>query len=370
VIPLADPARFFDVKRAEFKSVLDRMINSKQFVLSEMVSNFESAFSGYVGSKYCVGVANGTDALEIALRALDSQGKDVLLVANAGGYGSIACRAIGANPLFVDVERETLLISIPQIIDKITMNTAAIVVTHLFGLAADVRKIDLAVKEKLGYSVPIVEDCAQAHGAKFEETRAGALGTIGCFSFYPTKNLGALGDGGCITTNDSEIDFKVRQLRQYGWAQKYDQKIEGGRNSRLDELQAGFLTLLMRDLDERNALRRSIVKKYCESGASVIHGGFSESEKYVAHLAVCLVENRTDLMRKFADSDVSTGIHYPYLDTEFAANQSFSDAVLPISMAAKSKILTLPCFPELTVREVDQVCRVISENVQYFESGQ
>ena len=370
MIPLADPSRFFEANHAELKSILDRMISSKQFVLGEMVLNFESVFAEYVGSKHCVGVANGTDALEIALRALDSQGKDVLLVANAGGYGSIACRAIGANPLFVDVEPETLLISLPQIIDKITVNTGAIVVTHLYGLAADVRKIDLAVKEKLGHIVPIVEDCAQAHGAMVENTKVGALGTIGCFSFYPTKNLGALGDGGCITTNDSEINSRLRQLRQYGWAQKYDQSIEGGRNSRLDELQAGFLTLLMSDLDERNAMRRSIVKRYCESGASAVHGGFCESENYVAHLAICLVENRTELMRKFANSDVSTGIHYPYLDTEFVANRSFADVTLPNSIAAKSKILTLPCFPELSVCEVDQVCRVISKNIQYFKSNQ
>ncbi len=370
MIPLADPARFFEAKRFELHSTLDRMISSKQFVLGEMVANFESLFSQYVGSKYCVGVANGTDALEIALRALDSQGKDVLLVANAGGYGSIACRAIGANPLFIDIEPETLLISLPQIIDKTTVNTAAIVVTHLYGLAADVKQIELAVKEKLGYSVPIIEDCAQAHGAKFEETKAGALGTIGCFSFYPTKNLGALGDGGCITTSDTDLYARVCQLRQYGWAEKYDQNIEGGRNSRLDELQAGYLTLLMSDLDERNALRRSVVKRYFENGALAVHGGFCDSERYVAHLAVCLVKNRTELMQKFADSNVSTGIHYPYLDTEFAANRRFADVVLPNSVAAKNKIFTLPCFPELTEREVDQVCRVISENVQHFESNQ
>lgn len=203
-----------------------------------------------------------------------------------------------------------------------------------------------------------------------KNTKVGALGTIGCFSFYPTKNLGALGDGGCITTNDSEINSRLRQLRQYGWEQKYDQSIEGGRNSRLDELQAGFLTLLMSDLDERNAMRRSIVKRYCESGASAVHGGFCDSENYVAHLAICLVENRTELMQKFADSDVSTGVHYPYLDTEFVANRNFADVALPNSIAAKSKILTLPCFPELSVREVDQVCRVISKNIQYFKSNQ
>jgi aminotransferase EvaB len=367
VIPLADPARFFEVNRDELKSILDRMIGSRQFVLGEMVSNFESEFSRYVGSKYCVGVANGTDALEIALRALGSQGKDVLLVANAGGYGSIACRAIGAIPRFVDIEPETLLISLPQIIEKVTASTAAIIVTHLFGLATDVRKIDAAVKEKLGYSVPIVEDCAQAHGAKVENTKAGALGTIGCFSFYPTKNLGALGDGGCITTNDSELNSRILQLRQYGWAEKYDQSIGGGRNSRLDELQAGFLTLFLPQLDERNELRRSIVKKYYESGATVVHGGFSENENYVAHLAVCLVDNRAEFLRRFAESSVTTGIHYPLLDTDFSANRSFSDVSLPNSVYARSRVVTLPCFPELTVGEVDQVCRLISKSTEFFE---
>ena len=369
MIPLADPARFFDSKRVEFKSILDRMIDSKHFVLGEMVSNFESAFSKYVGSEYCIGVASGTDALEIALRALDCQGKDVVLVANAGGYGSIACRAIGARPLFVDIEPETLLISVQAIIDRISINTAAIVVTHLYGLAADVKEIDLAVKEKLGHSVPIVEDCAQAHGAMVENTKVGAIGTIGCFSFYPTKNLGGLGDGGCLTTNDATINSKVLQLRQYGWVRKYDQETEGGRNSRLDELQAGFLALLLCDLDERNAVRRSIVKKYYESGASLVHGAFTDSEKYVGHLAVCLVDERPELMRRLAELEVSTAVHYPYLDTEFAANRSFGNVALPNSLAAKNKVLSLPCFPELTEREVDQVCRVISKNIQYFRKS-
>jgi dTDP-4-amino-4,6-dideoxygalactose transaminase len=292
----------------------------------------------------------------------------VLVVANAGGYGTISCLAIGATPVYCDIDPVTLLVSINSITAHVSSETAAIVVTHLFGLAIDCSLLDAAVKAKLGKSIPIVEDCAQSHGAKIGKLRTGAQATIGCFSFYPTKNLGALGDGGAIVTSDAALAEHVRNLRQYGWTKRYLQERPGGRNSRLDELQAGFLALFLPQLDERNAKRRAILKQYVASGATAIHAGYINSEQCVVHLAVCTVNNRDKFVENLTSEGISTGVHYPYLDTDFPTTKHLSPMPLPVSEGAKSRIVTLPCFPEMTQSEIDLVCKAIEKNNQFFEA--
>jgi dTDP-4-amino-4,6-dideoxygalactose transaminase len=228
--------------------------------------------------------------------------------------------------------------------------------------------VDAVVKAKLGKSIPIVEDCAQSHGAKVGNLRAGAQATVGCFSFYPTKNLGALGDGGAIVTSDAALAEHMRNLRQYGWTTRYLQERPGGRNSRLDEMQAGFLSVFLPQLDERNAKRRAIVKRYVASGASAIHAQFSQSDQYVAHLAVCTVNNRDKFVENLTSEGISTGVHYPYLDTDFPTTKHLSPVPLPVSEGAKSRIVTLPCFPEMTEVEIDLVCAAIEKNNSFFEA--
>jgi dTDP-4-amino-4,6-dideoxygalactose transaminase len=333
-----------------------------------MVAQFEESFAAYIGSEHCVSVASGTDAIEIALRALGCEGREVLVVANAGGYGTISCLAIGATPVYCDIDPVTLLVSINSITAHVSSETAAIVVTHLFGLAIDCSLLDAAVKAKLGKSIPIVEDCAQSHGAKIGKLRTGAQATIGCFSFYPTKNLGALGDGGAIVTSDAALAEHVRNLRQYGWTKRYLQERPGGRNSRLDELQAGFLALFLPQLDERNAKRRAILKQYVASGATAIHAGYINSEQCVVHLAVCTVNNRDKFVENLTSEGISTGVHYPYLDTDFPTTKHLSPMSLPVSEGAKNRIVTLPCFPEMTQSEIDLVCKAIEKNNQFFEA--
>jgi dTDP-4-amino-4,6-dideoxygalactose transaminase len=213
-----------------------------------------------------------------------------------------------------------------------------------------------------------VEDCAQSHGAKVGNLRAGAQATVGCFSFYPTKNLGALGDGGAIVTSDAALAEHMRNLRQYGWTTRYLQERAGGRNSRLDELQAGFLSVFLPQLDERNAKRRAIVKRYVASGASAIHAQFAQSDQYVAHLAVCTVNNRDKFVENVTSEGISTGVHYPYLDTDFPTTKHLSPMPLPVSEGAKSRIVTLPCFPEMTKDEIDLVCAAIEKNNSFFEA--
>jgi dTDP-4-amino-4,6-dideoxygalactose transaminase len=366
---LSDPARFAEHMRSELHAVMDRLVDGKQLVLGRMVAQFEESFAAYIGSKHCVSVASGTDAIEIALRALGCEGREVLVVANAGGYGTISCLAIGATPVYCDIDPVTLLASIESIAARVSSNTAAIVVTHLFGLAIDCTLVDAAVKAKLGKSIPIVEDCAQSHGAKVGNLRAGAQATVGCFSFYPTKNLGALGDGGAIVTSDATLAEHMRNLRQYGWTTRYLQERPGGRNSRLDELQAGFLSVFLPQLDERNAKRRAVMKRYVASGVSAIHAQFAQSDQYVAHLAVCTVNNRDKFVENLTREGISTGVHYPNLDTDFPTTKHLSPAPLPVSEGAKSRIVTLPCFPEMTEDEIDLVCAAIEKNNSFFEAG-
>ena len=367
LLALSDPARFARNLRAELFAVVDRMMTNGQLVLGQSVESFEESFATFIGVKHCVGVASGTDAIEIALRALGCEGKEVLLVANAAGYGTISCLAIGAIPVYCDVDPKTLLISVDSISERVSNKTAAVIVTHLFGTAVDCALIDAAVRAKLGKSIPIIEDCAQAHGAKVGSSRAGAQGSIGCFSFYPTKNLGALGDGGAIVTNDAALAERVKHLRQYGWTTRYLQALPGGRNSRLDELQAGFLSVFLPYLDERNAKRRQIVKQYLESGATFVHEAFIESEQNVAHLAVCVVKDRNRFVENMASENIATGVHYPYLDTEFPTTQHLPSFSLPVTEAAKGRIVTLPCFPDMSASEIETVCQAIKKNKQFFE---
>ena len=372
MIPLADPARFAIQMKHELHTVLDRLLDKRVFVLGEMVNEFESQYANYLGIKHCISVASGTDAIEIAMRVLECEGKEVVLVANAGGYGTISCLAIGATPVYADIDPHSLLVSVQSIVNLVTPNTGAIVVTHLFGLVMDCALINAEVTKKIGKSIPLIEDCAQAHGGIINGKRAGTQNTIGCFSFYPTKNLGALGDGGALVTNDDSLALKIQYLRQYGWIERYMQSDKGGRNSRLDEIQAGFLTKFLPQLDFRNDLRRRIVKRYFESGALMVHGDYVDSDQYVAHLAVCLVNDRDSLQEKMRADGVHTGIHYPYLDTEFPTTSHLGVQLnlLTNSHSARQRILTLPCFPDMQLEEIDMVCRSIVKHASHFEAIQ
>jgi dTDP-4-amino-4,6-dideoxygalactose transaminase len=242
---------------------------------------FCEAFAGYLGVSHFVGLANGTDALEIVLRVLLERGhgagsqasyaSEIITVANAGGYTSTACYLTGCTPVYVDIEQESQLLSIPSAVAALSDRTAAVVATHLYGGLIDVPALRHAMNEA-GYAhIPILEDCAQAHGLKGCGGQAGAFGDIATFSFYPTKNLGALGDGGGVATNDADLAASVRRLQQYGWGDKYRIVAAGGRNSRLDELQAATSTLPMRAASQFSMLtRRLLLLASTSSGAGTV----------------------------------------------------------------------------------------------------
>lgn len=337
-----------------------QVIRSGYFVMGPHLREFEQSFAAYCGVAHCVGVANGTDALEIGLKALAiGPGDRVALVANAAMYGTTAVLACGAIPVFVDIDPQTHNMSARALEEAcLGVSVKAVIITHLYGRLADMPGL-VAVCQRHG--VKVMEDCAQAHGATDGSGRkAGAFGDIASFSFYPTKNLGALGDGGAVVSNDAELAERARQLRQYGWSAKYNNTLAGGRNSRLDELQAALLQIMLPELDAWNARRRDIANRYSrEIHSTALAVPEPAGAEYVAHLYVVRSDARDALRAALDAAGVQTEIHYPTPDHQQPCMESLGQGVhLPASERAAATVLTLPCFPEMTEEEISMVIEV------------
>ncbi|MCC2957030.1 DegT/DnrJ/EryC1/StrS family aminotransferase [Massilia sp. IC2-477] len=333
---------------------MKRVVERNWFVLGEEVSKFEAEFAAYVQARSCISVANGSDALEIALRALGiGPGKKVALIANAGFYGSTAVHAVGATPVYIDVDTQTLTMAPASLRCALQDGVDAVIVTHLFGQMAAIEELSELARTA---AVPLIEDCAQSHGARRNGKMAGSFGDLACFSFYPTKNLGAIGDGGAIVTSDPELDKKIRQLRQYGWSKKYHVDVPGGRNSRLDELQAAVLRTKLPELDAWNAARRDIARRYNDAFADLgLQLPHSLGEDYVAHLYVIRVGERARFIETMQAKGIGTDIHYPVPDHLQTAYPGFESVSLPVTEQACAQIVTLPCFPGLSGEDVERV---------------
>jgi len=354
-IPLNDLKRQYHSLRNEIDEAIGRVVASGRYLLGPQASAFEQAFAAYCGVRFGIGLANGTDALEIGLRAVGcGPGDEVITVANAGMYATTAALAIGARPVLVDIEPHTMTMEPISLARALSSATKAVVVTHLFGRLADMDAISAVMS---GRNIPVIEDCAQAHGAERSGKKAGSFGVFGSFSFYPTKNLGALGDGGAIVTDDASLAEAVCELRQYGWRTKYRAVRPGGRNSRLDEIQAAVLNAKLPHLDRWNAKRREISERYRHAigGAAVLS---PMTAAHVSHLCVVRTKLRPALQAHLARDGIATDIHYPVPDHwQVALRHVFAhDLSLPQSEAAAEEVLTLPCFPELTGEEVDRIC--------------
>lgn len=346
---------------SNINSAIKRVIDRGWFILGPEVTAFEERFAKYIGVEKCVSLANGTDALELALRAVGIENGDkVATVANAGMYTTTALVAIGANPFFMDVDivsRTTTLAECRRAIDN---DCKAIVVTHLYGKAApEIKEIAALCKKN---NTPLIEDCAQAHGAKIDSQMVGSFGDISCFSFYPTKNLGALGDGGAVATNNLMLSQKVTQLRQYGWSTKYEVALLGASNSRLDEMQAAILSEFLPLLDSWNSRRREIAHLYTRT----IQNDRVElpqfiGDEYVAHLYVVRTDRPYELRNHLKNNQIASEQHYPIPDyRQPAFNNKFSNISLPNTELLSSSILTLPCYPEMTDDDVLKVAEAVN----------
>jgi dTDP-4-amino-4,6-dideoxygalactose transaminase len=359
VVPLNDLQRQTASMRDDIDAAVAAVVASGWYVLGPTVSAFEAEFSAYTGVPHCVSVANGTEALELALRAVGcGPGRDVVTVANAGMYAGTAILAVGARPVFADIEPATMTMDPRSLEQVIGRETGAVVVTHLYGQLADTAGL-LAVTRACG--VPLIEDCAQAHGAERDGRKAAAAGTIGCFSFYPTKNLGALGDGGALVTHDGDLAERLRLLRQYGWRSRYVSE-DHGRNSRLDEIQAAVLRAKLPRLDGWNARRREIVAAYRDAAHGSVVVPDPSGLDYVAHLCVVRTTRRDELRAHMEARGIRTDIHYPVPDHRQRAMQDHvaGQIALPQTEAASLEVLTLPCFPELTGGEIARVCDALA----------
>lgn len=334
---------------------IQHVLDSHRYVLGQQVLGFESEFGRYIGTEHCVSVANGTDALELALKTVGvAPGDKVVTVANAGFYGSTAIRAIDAVPLYADVDETTLTLSPMALEHALGSQPVAVIVTHLYGQMADMPALS-ALCERAG--VPLIEDCAQAHGAALAGRKAGSWGQLGCFSFYPTKNLGALGDGGAITTGDAALAAGLRALRQYGWSHKYTVAVPGGRNSRLDEMQAAILRVKLPLLDAQNAQRRHIAARYNQAFAALpLQCPPSVDGDYAAHLYVVRSPQR-DALRAFLQAHgIATDVHYPVADHRQPAYPHVHLAgALEVTQAACAGVVSLPCYPGMAQADVDRV---------------
>ena len=358
-IPLNDLGRHCGALADVLAPTVRRVMERGWYVLGPENADFEARFASYCGTEHAIGVANGTDAIELALRAAGvAPGDRVATVANAGFYTTAALTAICAAPLFVDVDADTQLVAGEALSSALDNPVRAVVVTHLYGRLADVETIvDLCAER----SIPVIEDCAQAHGANRGGRRAGSFGLAGCFSFYPTKNLGAIGDGGAIVTNDDAFAASVRSLRQYGWSGKYHVCQPGGRNSRLDEVQAAVLAAKLSFLDGWNARRRDIAQRYT---ASICDPRITcpkvTGEDYVAHLYVIRTDDRDDLRRHLEKCGIASEIHYPVPDHRQPCMTDEAMAELPVTERCANEVLTLPCFPEMSDAEVERVIDAVN----------
>lgn len=362
-VPLNDLVRQNRAIHADLLASAGRVIERGWFVLGAEGAQFEAAFAGYCGVAFAIGVANGTDALELALRAVDvGPGMGVATVANAGFYSSTAIHAIGALPVYIDVDPSTQLMDVRSLERALAANSVkAVVVTHLYGRLANVEAIAAVCHAN---NIAMVEDCAQAHGARRNGKLAGSFGKAGCFSFYPTKNLGALGDGGAITTNDAAIAARLRELRQYGWDQKYRVGRAGGRNSRLDEIQAALLLAKLPHLDAWNEERREIARRYAsgiDHPAIQCNRAFGPDD--VVHLYVVRCGDR-DRFRQHLDANgIGSDIHYPipdHLQPAYAGRSAGLGDTLPETERLAREIVTIPCFNGMEASEVERVIGVVN----------
>ncbi len=357
-IPLNDLGRAA-LADEEVVEAVGRVIRSGWYLLGAETESFEYELADYLGVLHTVGVANGTDALQLAFTAVGGKaGDEIVMAANAGGYGALAARRCGLGVRFADVEDSDLLLSRRTIEQALTPHTSMVLVTHLYGKLAPIADIcDLCHAS----GIAVVEDCAQAAGANADNRYAGSFGDAAAFSFYPTKNLGAIGDGGAVVTSNEDIAARLRRLRQYGWGEKYRVQDDGGQNSRLDEIQAAVLRVRLRRLDEANCRRRAIAHCYGEAlSPSQAQMAQSGGEDYVAHLAVVRSLQRDAFVEGLSERGVDSAIHYPLPDHR----QKFiglSSAVLPTTEAAAEQVLSLPCFPELEDHEVDLICAALRE---------
>ena len=359
-VPFVDLQAQHGALSGELTAAIEHILRTGHFILGEPVERFESDFARYIGAKHAIGVGSGLSAIELALAAHGiGSGDEVITAANTYIATVLAISAVGATPVLVDADPMTYLIDPAAAAAAVTSRTRAIVPVHLYGQPVDLDAI-MALAGR--HNLVIVEDAAQAHGARYRGRTIGSFGNTAAFSFYPSKNLGACGDGGMIVTDDGQIAEKIRLLRNYGQRQKYLHAVQGT-NSRLDSLQAAFLGVKLPHLDGWNAARRRHAARYASLLANVVGTpAASPDVEHVYHLYVIEIDRRDEVQKRLGAAGVQTGIHYPIPVHLQEAYESlgYRAGTFPVTEAAAGRILSLPMYPELTDAQVDYVAQVLA----------
>jgi dTDP-4-amino-4,6-dideoxygalactose transaminase len=358
--------QYMDIKD-EVNQSIETVLKRGNFVLGENVKKFEIEFAEYCQCIYGIGVGSGTDALYLSLLSLNiGNGDEVITVPNSFISTTYAIAYTGAKTVFIDIDPMTYNINPALIEEVISDKTKAIIPVHLYGQPCDIDSI-MAIADK--YSLKVIEDACQAHGARFKGKKVGSFGDAGCFSFYPTKNLGAYGDGGFITTNNDALAKKLYLLRNYGQAEKY-RHITRGFNTRLDEIQAAVLRIKLRKIEGWNEKRRKLSSYYdkcLEGNSNIVRPWINECVQHVYYLYVIRCKEREKLQEHLSDNGVGTLIHYPIPIHKQDACKEINIRTGPLKMTEKyaNEILSLPLYPEMSLEDVERVCSLITDFYRY-----
>jgi len=366
-IPQADPGAGYRAHKAEIDAAVADALDSGWYILGKEVSAFEAEFAAFIAVGHGIGVANGTDALALALRALGiGQGDTVATVSHTAVATVAAVEMAGATPVLIDLEEEFFTMD-PQAFEQAVLERPAeapiraVIPVHLYGQAADMERI-LAIARR--HDIRVIEDCAQAHGATLGGRRLGSLGDVAAYSLYPTKNLGALGDGGIVTTDDATLAASLAALRQYGWRDRYVSDLVGV-NSRLDEVQAALLRIRLRHLDEDNRRRQAIAAIYDEelTGCETLRlPARRRGASHVFHQYVVRTTERDELQQHLRAAGIGSNVHYPvpvHLQPAYRERIASGPAGLARSEEAARTVLSLPMFPQLTDAQAREVCDAV-----------
>ncbi|MDO8736742.1 MAG: DegT/DnrJ/EryC1/StrS family aminotransferase [Thermoleophilia bacterium] len=366
-VPYVDLAASYSGLKQEIDSAVAEVLASGAYVLGKNVAGFEGEFAEWVGSRHAVTVGSGTDAIFLTLKALGvGAGDEVITVSHTAVNSALAISMAGATPVLVDIDPETFCLQTHALEAALSNSTRAIMPVHLYGHPVD---MDPVLEFASANGLAVIEDCAQAHGAAYRGRNVGTMGRAGCFSFYPTKNLGACGDGGAVTTDDPELAARIHSLANCGQGEERYRNVYKGGVSRLDELQAAILRVKLRSLDSWTARRRQVAAVYVDGLADIdlILPVEKEWARHVYHLYVIRSERREELQGFLADRGIQTLVHYPvpvHMQPAYSEGARTVGA-LPVTVKAMDTILSLPCFPEITDEQLAAVVRAIGE----FQSG-
>lgn len=359
-IPFATFAPLHEKLREKMLSKFEEVYDNGWFIQGKELTNFEEKFAKFCGVNYCVGCGNGLEAISLILRGYGiGEGDEVIVCAHTFIASALAISKVGATPILVDAETDYCLIDTKKIEEKITNKTKAIITVQLYGQACDMDAINEIAKK---HNLKVIEDAAQAHGALYKGKRVGSLADAAAFSFYPGKNLGALGDAGGVVTNDKDLADKVREYANYGASVKYHHNVKGT-NSRLDEMQAAFLSIKLDYLDETNEFRREVAKKYLEGihNDKVILPKVAKTNEHVWHIFSVRVENRDEFQEYLKENGIGTVIHYPIPIHKQKAYSELNNEDYPNATKIANTVISLPMYYGMTDEEVNYVIDVINK---------